>query len=148
MNQPPQPPRFSPVLDLSRLETGLAGKANYSRRPSPPRSLIARSGTLAVTLTWNAPADPRGVVGYRVWSPDENTLIADIPKGSQRQHTIRLSASTKVAIYVSSYSALNRESAKIGTIAGPNADPGTQPSTPPGYTSEPSGGRRTRFPYP
>src|SRR5213082_902549 len=105
MNERPIAPRpYDPRLDLSRIETALAGRGNFPRRPSPPRSLISQAGTLGVLLSFNSPADPRGVIGYRIYQDTENNLVAELPKGGQRQHFVRLSSSQNTMLYVSSVS--------------------------------------------
>src|SRR5712691_11093435 len=64
-----------PVLDRSRIEP-IAGRANFPTRPQPPRNVVATPGSLQVTLTWNAPADTRGIVGYRFYQ--DNVLFDEL----------------------------------------------------------------------
>src|SRR3990172_8400396 len=76
------------------------------RRPQPPRSLIAQNGSFKSKVTWVAPADARGIVGWHIWSPDENTLFDTSRDLAMRQTEIPLASNQKKFIAVSAFNAL------------------------------------------
>jgi hypothetical protein len=125
--------------------------APYLLRPSAPRNLQANAGSLECLLTWNEPADARGVNGYNVYLSSETSLI-DKLDSSARQYRVKLPANSKDIAFVSSVSAIGRESPKIPVQVSSNTDQyvetgtsgatdGSSAPTPPEYPSEPGGGR-------
>lgn len=122
--------------------------------PQPPRGLRATSGSMEATVVWNAPADQRGVAGYRVYQGTELNLVSGTLDRSVRQFKVKLSASVTDVCFVSSVSALGRESVRLPVTVNSNSDKyvtnGTsgetsgsaaQPS--PEWTQEPTGGMNT-----
>jgi hypothetical protein len=128
---------------LARSTERLVGSR---RRPQPPRSIILQNGSFKSKITWVGPADSRGIVGWRIWSPDENTLFDTSKDVAMRQVEIPLASNQKVFVAVSSFNALGRDSQKVPAIASSNADlydgasSGTNPVNPPDWPSEPQGG--------
>lgn len=149
-----------PILERVMQENATATmKVTGSRkRPDPPRSLIAQSGSLEALITWNAPQKMGDISAWRVYKDNENNLIDTITDVGTRQYKPKLPASTPTAFYVSAINPLGIESIKVQIIAAANGDQfvtagtsggtgGTTPSTPPGYSGEPSGGGGRRFAF-
>lgn len=44
----------------------------------PPRAVLCQSGSRKVVATWTPPVDTKGITGWNVYSPDENTLYAHV----------------------------------------------------------------------
>lgn len=112
-----------------------------NKQPDPPRDLIAQSAPRAVQITWGLPpGNPTDITGWKIYSPDENTLVATIGDRGTRQYLVpSTSGSTPptVNIFVSSINALGIESAKVLIQGKATAEAGapSQPATPPGFTS-------------
>ncbi len=83
--------------------------------PMPPRDLQSQKGAMAATVTWHAPLDLRGVVGYRVYLGSEKNLIAELSGAAVRTYIVQLPANTKNIVFLSSISALGRESPRAHT---------------------------------
>lgn len=126
----------------------------YRQRPMSPRQVRATSGSLEALITWNAPEDTRGIVGFRIYKDDENGLVEEIRDPARRQTKVKLpGGSGKAMVYVSAFTTLNRESPKIAVLAQTNSDQlvvtgtggatsGTEGAEPPGWGEEPGGGRQ------
>ena len=125
------------------------------RAPEPPRSLIAQAGSMKSVLTWAAPANDRGVGGYRVFVDDDKQVFATISDPSTRKIEIPMTAGASRFAAVSSFTKVGKnvfiESPRIPIVLTANTDKfvvtgtagqssGTSPSAPPEYPSEPSGG--------
>lgn len=114
-----------------------------SNPPDPPRDLIAQSAPRGIQISWGLPAgDSRQITGWRVYSPDENTLVGTIPDRGTRIFTIPVTAGATPAstnVYVSSVNALGFESALILATGKAIAEAGApaQPAPPPGFTEGP-----------
>lgn len=153
---PTLPPDFGdakPALDRffqenSALTRKLSGP---TRRPDPPRSLVAQSGSLEVLLTWNAPQRNDDVVGWRVYKDVESNLIDSLKDKDARTIHVKVPANTTTSFFVSSVNALGRESIKVQVIGKANTDKfvvsgttgqtsGTTSAVPAEYSSEPTGG--------
>ena len=90
------------VRMVSRTQTGYPVAAPpYPLRPQPPRNIQAQTGTMEVLLTWNAPADMRGVDGFRVDEGNENNLVFEKPDPNVRQAQIKMEANTSKMFFVS-----------------------------------------------
>jgi hypothetical protein len=124
------------------------------RRVQPPRNVIAQIGSLKATVTWSAPADDCGIVGYKVYLGNDTTLYATIRDTSTRKIEIPLSANTSKFCAVSAFGAMvdESESIRVPFIIQSNTDQfvvtgtgggtgGTSPPDPPDWPSEPDGGR-------
>lgn len=133
----PQLNRF--IQMSSALQQNVGGSP---RQPDPPRSVVARPGTQTARVTWQAPANNKGIVGYRVFTPNENvpyqasrdplSLFVDIP----------LAANGKQFVAIASYNAQGVESQKVPVVVTANSDQvvahgsginGTYPDAPPGW---------------
>src|SRR6266550_2856151 len=119
------------------------------RRPEPPRSLVSQPASLGAVLTWNAPVKTKGVVGFRIYKDTETNLLEEVRDPARRQFRVVLPANTKANYYVSTFTSQNAESPKIPVLVSSNTDQlatagsgtnGSQPSPPPSWGSEPSGG--------
>jgi hypothetical protein len=130
------------------LQNGLGTR----RRPQPPRSLIAQAGSLVSLITWNAPQVTKGIVGWRFYKDNETNLVDDIRDPTRRQYKMALPANKTTMAYVSSITQQNVESIKVGILVHSNTDQlvvagtgggtnGSQPSNPPGWGNEFSGGQ-------
>lgn len=124
-----------------------------ARRPLPPRDLQAQSGPRGILLTWKfSQGYVLDIQRWRVYKDDENTLYAEINDRGTRQCFIETTAGSTppvVNLFVSSVNNLGVESQKVqaqGTAAVEAGAP-SMPSTPPGYTSEASGGGSTNTNY-
>lgn len=146
-----------PVLQnmLLGLVASAGSNAGQAKAPAPPRSLIAQGGSLQVLVTWNAPVNPQGVVGYCVYKDNEVNKIATISDPATRQYSFKVTSATPTAFYVSSMNARGFESQKVQVIGQANTDElvvsgtgggtgGSAPPPPPGYDGEPSGGGNRR----
>ena len=129
------------------------------RSPQPPRSLIAQQGTQKSVLTWAAPADTRGIDGWRVFVDSDNQIFATINDPATKKIEIPIAASSSRFAAVSSFTRVGKagyiESPRIPIVVTANSDKyvvtgtggetaGTSPSNPPEYASEPSGGFLSR----
>jgi len=132
--------------ELDILSSSTERLVGSRRRPQPPRSIIAQNGSFKSKVTWVAPADARGVVGWHVWSPDEDTLFDTSRDATMRQVEIPLASNQKVFIAVSAFNALGVESIKVPVIVSSTTDQydggssGTNPGNPPDWPDEPGGG--------
>lgn len=125
---------------------------SYQGRPAAPRNVQVLGGSLEVRVVWNAPADMRGVDGFRVYQNNENQMVFQTKDNTCRQFLCSsVQADTKVAFYVSCFSENGLESVKVQAIGKPNTDQlvvsgttgatsGTATTPPPSWDSEPSGG--------
>jgi hypothetical protein len=108
-------------------------------------------GTMEATVVWCAPSDLRGVHHYRIYQGDERNLIHETSNQNERQWKVKVPATAKDMIYVSTVSILGRESAKIPILISSNdnqyvvstasdATPGQAAPTAPDWSYQPSGG--------
>ena len=122
--------------------------------PQPPRALRATPGSMEATITWNAPADDRGIAGYHVFQGKESNLISGNLDRNVRQLKVKLSAGATDICFVSSVTTLGRESVRIPVVVTSNSDKyvqtgttgetsGTTAQPSPGWTQERSGGYQT-----
>lgn len=84
-------------------------------RPNPPRNLQAQSGSRKILTTWDAPIVADGIIGYRVYTENEGSLLATIYDPNVRQYSVPASAGSSPPtknIFISSISK-NNESAKV-----------------------------------
>lgn len=94
----------------------------YLGRPQPPRGLRCTSGSMEAAVFWNAPADIRGVDGFRVYKADDNSLLFETKNPSVRSTTLKLAAEETTLVYVSSVSRTGRESVRMPLIVTSNSD--------------------------
>jgi hypothetical protein len=146
-----------PVIERVFRETAatVTPLASIRKRPDPPRSLIAQSGSLEALITWNAPQKSNDIAGWRIYKDDEKTLIDSILDPAARQYRPKLPANTPTAFYISAINGAGRESIKVQVIVTANTDQavvsgttgatsGTSPKPPAGYGGEPTGGGQGR----
>lgn len=96
------------------MQTGTPGVAPPFRlRPQPPRNIQVQTGTMEVLLSWNMPADLRGVDGFRVYQDTESNLVFETKDLGARQIRIKMEAAKTRLFFVSCVSRLGRESVKM-----------------------------------
>ena len=146
MNFPQAPQLGVPQSDvLAQFVNG------YTGRPAPPRGLRSDEGSLETIIYWNAPADQRGIAGWRLYRGTETNKIWETKDPTRRQVVVKMDADSTDIFYLSSFSKLGRESAKPEVFASSNTDKlvvdgttgetsGTPASPIPEWGSEPSGG--------
>lgn len=130
-----------------RLQQAINQRVGGSpRAPQPPRGLLNQTGSFKGVVTWNAPLDDRGIVGYKVYVDNETSPFLQTGPNSRRIE-IPLTSNANRFIAISSVNELGFESPKIPLIASSNADQynggsgGSSPAPPPDWPSEPTGGR-------
>lgn len=128
------------------METGRpldqAGATQYFRvngngqRPSPPRNLQAQSGSRKILVTWDAPIVSDGIVGYKIYTDNENSLLDSLYDPSVRQYSVPATAGTSPPtknIFISSISK-SGESVRVQIQGKASVEAGApvDPSVPPG----------------
>jgi hypothetical protein len=123
----------------------------YPYRPGPPRGVRCTSGSMEVTVVWNAPADMRGVKGFRVYKGNESTYRFQTEDLTVRKATVKVAANDSDIYYVRCVGATGLESSPAPAWGSSNTDKyvaagtsgetsGTASAEPAGWSSEPSGG--------
>jgi hypothetical protein len=102
----------------------------------PPRNLQYQAGSRKALVTWDAPEDVTGVIGYRIYTSNENSLLDTISDPNVRQYNVPCSAGSSPPVknvFISAFSK-QRESAKpqIQVKALAEAGAPTDPIPPPG----------------
>lgn len=117
-------------------------------RPNPPRNLQAQSGSRKVLVTWDAPIVADGIVGYKIYTENESSLLDTLYDPNVRQYSVPASAGSSPPtknIFVSSFSK-NNESPKVqiqgkaSVEAGAPADPAVPPGSAASGTTGPKFG--------
>jgi len=148
------PPTFEASRTILEQQSKVIGVLTRNsqgtrRRPQSPRSLISQAASLGAVLTWNAPVKMKGVIGFRIYKDSETNLLEEVRDLSRRQYRVTLPANTKANYYVSTFTVQGAESPKIPILVSSNTDQlatagsgtnGSQPSPPPSWNNEPSGG--------
>jgi hypothetical protein len=117
-----------------------------SRTPLPPRDITAQPGSRGALLTWKLPDSGADLIkGWRIYKDTEKELYRDIQDPATRQHYAELSSGATPPVtnfFISAIGASGSESRKVQVQAQALAEAGAPaiPTTPPGYTSEGSGG--------
>ena len=143
---PPAPALGAPQSDV---QVGLV--IGWRGRPAPPRALRTSQGSLETIVFWNGPVDLRGVNGWRVYEDIETKKVWESQDPTVRQVRIKIPSTTSRLFFVSCFSKLGRESAKIPVVGSSNTDKmvvdgttgetgGTAPAPPPEWEEEPTGG--------
>lgn len=114
-------------------------------QPESPRDVMVQPASRGVFVTWKLPQFHDNITGWRVYVNNESNLAAQIrDKGTRQLFVPTDSGATPptVNIIVSSITTLGRESAKIQQQGSAIAETGapTNPTAPPGYLDESSGG--------
>lgn len=102
------------------------------RRPQPPRNLQAQSGSRKVLVTWDAPLVTDGILGYKIYTANENQLLDTVTDPNVRQYSVPASAGSSpptINIFVSSFTKRD-ESQKVQVQGAATAESGA-PSDPP-----------------
>lgn len=120
------------------------------RRPEPPRDVTAQAGPRGALVTWKLAKNNSDTKGYRVYKDTETNLYEEIQDRGRRQEFVELSAGASPPItnvFVSCINASGQESQKVQVKAQASIEAGAPsvPSTPPGYSSEGSGGGDRRY---
>src|SRR5947209_20278891 len=80
--------------------SALPGQTGTRRRPQPPRSLISQSASMGAVITWNAPVQMKGVIGFRLYKENDTAVFEEIRDPNRRQAKIALPASTSTYCYL------------------------------------------------
>lgn len=110
-------------------------------RPSPPRNLLAQSGSRKVLVTWDAPESMNEIIGYRIYTVNENALLDSIYDPNVRQYSVPTSSGATppvINIFISSFSKRD-ESAKVQVQGSATAEAGAPSDPPPPAGSAASG---------
>jgi hypothetical protein len=126
-----------------QVATDFIRQRGTSQVPNPPRDLIAQSAPRSVLITWGLPpGDASDISGWKIYSPDENTLIGRISDRGTRTYSVPATSGASpptINIYVSSTNNLGSESVRVLIQGKAIAEGGApaQPSAPPGFSSGP-----------
>jgi hypothetical protein len=120
-------------------------------RPQPPRNIQAQSGSRKILVTWDAPLVAGGIIGYRIYTENELSLLATINDSSVRQYGVPASAGSSPPtknIFVSSFSQRGESvQVQIQGKASVEAGAPSDPSVPAGSAaSGTTGGKPDRPP--
>lgn len=118
-------------------------------RPQPPRNLQAQSGSRKILATWDAPLVADGIVGYKVYTDNEGSLLDTLNDPNVRQYSVPASAGASPPtknIFISSFSK-NNESVKAQIQGKATAEAGapTDPSVPAGSAASGTTGKNLGF---
>lgn len=69
--------------------------------PSRPRDVAITASANAVALKWAAPANPKNIVGWRVYRGSESNLVAEIHDRLTRQFALPITEKSKDNYFVS-----------------------------------------------
>ena len=130
----PRNPQTSEPLD-QQASIAFARQNGVTARPQPPRNLQAQAGSRKILVTWDAPIVTDGIIGYRIYTDNESSLLATLYDPNVRQYSVAASAGSSPPtknIFVSSFSK-NNESVKVQIQGKASAEAGapTDPSVPP-----------------
>jgi hypothetical protein len=115
-------------------------------RPQPPRNLQAQSGSRKILTTWDAPIVADGIVGYKIYTENENSLLDTLSDPNVRQYSVPASAGSSPPtknIFISSFSK-NNESVKVQIQGKASVEAGapTDPSVPAGSAASGTTGKK------
>lgn len=135
------PPNSDEKFLQRQVATDFVRQRGTTKQPNPPRDIVAQPAPRGVYLTWGLPpGDSSDIAGWRIYSPDENTLVGRTADRGTRSFIVPATAGATPAtvnIFVTSVNPLGVESGKImitGKAIAESAAP-TQPSTPPGFST-------------
>lgn len=112
-----------------------------AQKPLPPRDLFVQSGPRGVLLNWRPSAGLNtDIAGWRVYTPTEDSLYAELKDPNTNSHFIEVTAGTTpptVNFFVSSINKLGNESAKVAILGSATSEAGapTMPTKPPSYST-------------
>ena len=110
--------------------------------PQPPLSLQGQSGSRKVLATWEAPENPQGIVGWKVYRDSEGSLLATINDPNVRQYEVPASSGSTpptTNIFVSSFTQAGVESQAVQVQGTALAESGAPPDPSPPAGSPSSG---------
>jgi len=112
-----------------------------NRMPNPPRNLQAQSGSRKVLVTWDAPDNKTGIIGYRIYKDTEGQLLDTINDANVRQYSIPASSGATppvINVFVSSFSK-QRESQRVQAQGSASVEAGAPVDPPPPTNSAATG---------
>lgn len=141
----PMNPQTSEPLD-QQAATAFARQNGTNARPQPPRNLQAQAGSRKILATWDAPIVTDGIVGYKIYTDNEGSLLDSIYDPNVRQYSVPASAGSAPPtknIFISSISK-NNESVKVQIQSKASVEAGApvDPSVPPGSAASGKTGPR------
>lgn len=114
-------------------------------KPYPPRDILGQSSSRSVLFTWKLAEKNDDQKFWNVYSPDETTMFDGGIDRATRQVTIPCSAGSSINVFISAVNDQGEESQKVQAQGSATAEASAPsvPSTPPGYSTESSGGGDT-----
>lgn len=100
-------------------------------RPQPPRNLLAQSGSRKVLVTWDMPTVFADIIGWKIYTGNENAQLDSIYDPNVRQYSVPASSGSSppvINIFVSSFSKTS-ESTRVQVQGSATAEAGA-PSDP------------------
>jgi hypothetical protein len=118
-------------------------------RPQPPRNLQAQSGSRKILVTWDAPIVADGIVGYKIYTDNENSLLDTLYDPNVRQYSVPASAGSSPPtknVFISAFSK-NSESVKVQIQGKASVEAGapTDPTVPPASAASGTTGGKLPF---
>jgi hypothetical protein len=113
----------------------------------PPRNLQYQPGSRKALVTWDAPEDTTGVIGYRIYTGNESSLLDTVSDPNVRQYNVPCSAGSSPPaknVFISAFTKRD-ESAKpqIQVKALAEAGAPVDPAPPPGSAASGDTGATT-----
>lgn len=144
----PRNPQTSEPLD-QQSAIAFARQNGVTARPQPPRNLQPQSGSRKVLVTWDAPIVADGIVGYKIYTNNEGSLLDTLYDPNVRQYSAPASAGSSPPtknIFISSFSK-NSESVKVQIQGKASVEAGApaDPSVPPGSAASGTTGKKIAF---
>jgi hypothetical protein len=142
--QYPRNPTTGELLD-PQAATNHIKQNGTNTTAKPPRNLQAKSGSRKISVFWDAPEVTLGIIGYKVYVDNENSLYDTIRDPNVRRYDVPASSGSTPPtknIFISSYT-INSESTKMQIQGAAIAEAGapTDPATPPGSAASGDTGR-------
>lgn len=147
MKWPYNPQTGEPLDQQSAI--GFARQNGTTARPQPPRNLQAQSGSRKILVTWDSPIVADGIVGYKIYTENEGSLLDTLYDPNVRQYSVPSSAGSSPPtknIFISSFSK-NNESVKVQIQGKASVEAGapTDPTVPPGSAASGTTGSHLVF---
>jgi hypothetical protein len=135
-------------LDQASAATWARANGTNSR-PNPPRNLQTQAGSRKALVTWDAPLVASGLVGFKIYTDNENSLLDTLYDPNVRQYNVPASSGSTPPtknVFISAFSK-NSESVKVQIQVHATAEAGapTDPAPPPGSAA--SGTTGAKFPF-
>jgi hypothetical protein len=137
--------RTSQYLDPAAAQS-FVRQNGTTARPQPPRNLQPQSGSRKILVTWDAPIVADGIVGYKIYTDNEGSLLDSIYDPNVRQYSVPASAGSSPPtknVFISSISK-NGESVKVQIQGKASVEAGapTDPTVPPGSAASGTTGKK------